>query len=85
MILYPKTIGCGCKLQDYGKGSLRIKYCPKHAAGDDLYEQFKDALLWIDSLMDSDDFYAPSVITARYDSWKDTIAQAAIARATVQD
>ena len=38
MILYQKTLGCGCKLQDYGKGSLRIKYCPKHAAIDELLE-----------------------------------------------
>ena len=38
MILYQKTLGCGCKLQDYGKGSLRIKYCPKHDAADDMLE-----------------------------------------------
>ena len=56
MILYQKTLSCGCTVRNYGTDKLTIKYCPKHAAVDDLLEALKIVLDKLNLAIDSDDW-----------------------------
>ena len=46
MIRYQTTLDCGCKIQDYGKGDMRMKHCPKHAAVDALLKICSSLVSW---------------------------------------
>ena len=82
MIRYQKTQECGCKLQDYGEGNLRIKYCPKHAAADDMLDELKGALYAIYLLTDTDPAEATRLNIVKVTREK---IRAVIAQATAPD
>ncbi len=79
MIRYQKTLDCGCNIRDYAMGKLRMKYCSKHAAVDDMLDELKGALYAIYLLTDTDPAEATRLNIVKVTREK---IRAVIARAT---